>query len=154
MLHLIKKLFLSCTRFSNLTLQRRSFTVFSTDICILFSCFFSSLVSVSEKRNIETMLTVPYSYNWQKFNNNMNEKEANNYKSYSGAYCETILWFEFCTNSKILICFNLIKRFPKDLKRYSSHLQVPILHRVAPIKVYVTIHESLKISYLKKVFKP
>ena len=40
----------------------------------LFIFFFCSLISVSKKRNIETMLTLPYSYNWQKFNNKMNEK--------------------------------------------------------------------------------
>ena len=38
--------------------------------------------------------------------------------------------------SKILICFSLINRFPKDHKRYSSHLPVSILHCVAPTKVY------------------
>ena len=57
--------------------------------------------------------------------------------------------FDFCTVSKILICFNLMRRFPNDHKRYSSHLQVSILHRVARIKVYLTICESLKNSYLK-----
>ena len=40
----------------------------------------------------------------------------------------TILWFDFCTISKILICFSLIERFPNDYKRYSSHLQVLMLH--------------------------
>ena len=39
--------------------------------------------------------------------------------------------------------------FPNDHKRYSTHLQVSILHRVAPIKVYLTIYEKLKNSYLK-----
>ena len=34
------------------------------------------------------------------------------------------------------------------------HLQLSILHRVVPIKVYLTIYESLKNSYLKKVFVP
>ena len=47
-----------------------------------------------------------------------------------------------------------MKRFPNDRKRYSSYLQVSILHRVAPIKVYLTIYESLKNNYLKKVFIP
>ena len=59
---------------------------------------------------------------------------------------------DFCTVSKILICFSLIKRFANNHKKYSSHLQVLILHRVAHIKVYLTIYESLKNSYLKKVF--
>ena len=56
-----------------------------------------------------------------------------------GVSFETILSFDFCTVSKILTCFSLIKNFPNDYKTYSSHLQVSILHRVAPTKVYVTI---------------
>ena len=36
---------------------------------------FCSLISVSQKQNIETMLTLPYSYNWQIFDNKMNEKK-------------------------------------------------------------------------------
>ena len=44
--------------------------------------------------------------------------------------------------------------FPNDHKRYSSHVQVSILYRVAPIKVYLTIYKSLENSYLKKVFVP
>ena len=54
-----------------------------------------------------------------------------------GASFETILLFDFCTVSKILICFSLRKCFPSDYKRYSSHLQVSILHRVAPIKAFL-----------------
>ena len=50
---------------------------------------------------------------------------------------------------KILICFSL-KCFPNKYKRYSSHLQVLILHQVAPTKVYLTIYDSLKNCYLKK----
>ena len=42
---------------------------------ILFTCFCCSLISVSRKRNIETMLTPLYSYDWQKFNN-MNNKRS------------------------------------------------------------------------------
>ena len=61
MFHLIKKLFLSFTQFS-------TFTVLSTDVCIPFLYFCRSLISVSKKPNIETMLTLPYSNNWQKFN--------------------------------------------------------------------------------------
>ena len=38
-------------------------TVLSTYACILFSYFFYSLISVPEKQNIETMLTLPFSYN-------------------------------------------------------------------------------------------
>ena len=65
-----------------------------------------------------------------------------------------ILLFDFCTVSKFLICFSVIKRFPNDRKKYSSHLQVLILYRVAPIKVYLTIYKSLKNGYLKRVFVP
>ena len=36
---------------------------------------FCSLISVSKKQNIEKVLTLPYSYNWQKFNKKMNEKK-------------------------------------------------------------------------------
>ena len=56
-------------------------TIFKLDFitqiiyCIIFSYFFCSLISVSGKRNIETMLTLLYSYNWQKFNK-MNEKRS------------------------------------------------------------------------------
>ena len=39
-------------------------------------------------------------------------------------------------------------------KDTADTLQVPILHRIAPIKVSLTIYESLKNSYLKKVFVP
>ena len=129
-----------------------------------FHTFLFYIILVSKKWNIETILTLPYSYNWQKFNNKMNEKRSQKYQSmdpeyvtgqinsHSGASFDTILLFNFCTALKILICFSLTKHFPKDHKRYSSHLQVSVLHQVAPIKVYLTIYESLKNSYLKKVF--
>ena len=45
-------------------------------VCILFWYFFCSLISVSKKRNIETMLTFPYSYNWQKLTTKSMKKEA------------------------------------------------------------------------------
>ena len=45
-----------------------------------FHTFFP-LISVSKKPNIETMLTLPYSYNWQKFNNKMNKKRSQVYQS-------------------------------------------------------------------------
>ena len=35
----------------------------------------------TKKRNVETILTVPYSYSWQKFNNKMNEKRSQKYQS-------------------------------------------------------------------------
>ena len=59
---------------------------------------------------------------------------------------ETILMFGFAPTRKSQC---LIKRFPNNHKRYSSHLQVSILPQVAPVNVY---YESLKNSYLKKVF--
>ena len=51
-----------------------------------FHTFFCSLISVSKKWNIETMLTFPYSYNWQKFNNKMNEKRSQEYQSMDPEY--------------------------------------------------------------------
>ena len=82
---LIKNLFLSFTRFSNLILECRSFTVSPTDVCILFSYFCHSFISVSKKRNIETMPTPPYSNNWQNFNN-MNEKWSQVYQGIDPEY--------------------------------------------------------------------
>ena len=84
--HLIKKLFLSFSQFSNLISSRRSFTVLSTYICVLISYFFCSLISVSKKWNIETMLTFPCSYNWPKVNNKMNEKRSQEYQSMDPEY--------------------------------------------------------------------
>ena len=46
------------------------------NVRILFSYFVCSLISVSKKPNIETMLTFPYSYNWQK----LNEKRSQEYQ--------------------------------------------------------------------------
>ena len=110
--------------------------------------FFFLLLSVSKKRNIEKMLALPYSYNWENFLNKINEKRSLEYKmmdpeyvtrqidSRTAASFETISSFDSCTVSKILICFSLIKRFLNDHRRFSSHLQVSILHRVAPVKVF------------------
>ena len=47
---------------------------------------FCSLISVSKKWNIETMLTFPYSYNWKNFNNKMNEKRSQKYHSMDAEY--------------------------------------------------------------------
>ena len=104
------------------------------------------------------------SYNWQKFNDRMNEKRSQEYQSMGPEYVTTqinsrimellLRQFDFCTVSKILICFSLIKRFPSDYKRYFSGLQLSIVHRVASMKVYLTIYESIKNSYLKKVSIP
>ena len=60
-------------------------TVLSPDVCILFS-YFRSLISVCKKRNIKTMLTLPYPYNWQKSNNKMNEKKSQEYQSMDPEY--------------------------------------------------------------------
>ena len=86
MFRIIKKLFLSFTQFSSLVSYRRSFTVLSTDVCVLISYYFSFLISVSKKWNIEAMLTLPYSYNWEKFNNKMNEKSSQEYQSMEPEY--------------------------------------------------------------------
>ena len=60
-------------------------TVLSPDVCILFS-YFRSLISICKKRNIKTMLTLPYPYNWQKSNNKMNEKKSQEYQSMDPEY--------------------------------------------------------------------
>ena len=73
---------------------------------------------------------------------------------HSGDSFETILSFDFCTESKILIHCSLIKHFSNKHKIYSSQLQVSILHRVAPIKVYLNIFDSHKNSYLENAFVP
>ena len=56
------------------------------NVCVLFSYFFCSLTSVSNKRNIETMLTLSYWYNRQKFNNKMNKKRSKEYQSIDPEY--------------------------------------------------------------------
>ena len=47
--------------------------VLSTDVCVPISYFFCSLISVSKKWNLETILTFPWSYNWKKFKQPQNE---------------------------------------------------------------------------------
>ena len=158
MFRFIKKLFFSFTWFSFQTwfhdadyvLYYPQMYVFSFHI-FLFS--YITLLYQFLRRDIERMLTFPYSYNWQQqFNNKMNEKRSQEYRMdpeyvteqinshmYSGASFETILLFDFCTISKTLICFSLIKYFSNNHKRYSRHLQMSILYWVAPIKVYLTI---------------
>ena len=121
--------------------------------CLCFiSYFFCSLLSVSKKWNRETVLPFLYSYNWQKFRNHkMNEKRSQEYQSMdpesvTGQINSRILELllrRFCClifalSRKILIWFSLIKRFTNDYKRYSSHLQMSILHWVAPIKVFLS----------------
>ena len=121
----IKRLLLFFTQFSKLILWRRSFPVLSTDACIALWYFCCFPMSVSKKRYIGRILILPDSYMWQKFNK-MNEKRSLGYQS--GAlnmwlgklivvFCsffETILLFDFCTVSEILICCGLIKRLPNN----------------------------------------
>ena len=78
MLHLIKNLFLSFTQFS-------TFTVLSTDVCIPFLYLCRSLILVSKKTSIKTMLTLPFSNNWQEFNK-INEKRSQEYQSMGPEY--------------------------------------------------------------------
>ena len=135
---------------SNLISQHRSFTVLSTDVCIFFSYFFCSLISVSKKKNIEKILNLPYLYNWKKFINKMNEKKKPGVSEYGDPEYVTreinihILKFLlrqfYCLifappwKSKYALVWKSV--FPTTNKRYSSHLEMSILHRVAPIKVY------------------
>ena len=65
MFHLIKKLFLSFTQFSNDFITQIIYCITHRCLCSHFISLFS-LISISKKWNIETMLTFPYSYNWQK----------------------------------------------------------------------------------------
>ena len=77
---------------SNVSLNKKVIFVFHTIFkldfimqiiyCIIHRCLcshfilFCSLISVSKKWNIETMLTFPYSYNWQKLTTKWMKKEA------------------------------------------------------------------------------
>ena len=129
-------------------------TFLTIDVYFFFLSSPLSFISVSKKKNIETMLTITYSQNLQKVNK-MNEKRSQVYQIMGCEYLAgkiniilELLWgqvsclvFAF---PKTLICCSLIKCFPNDHKRYSSHLQLLILHRVAPIKFYLTIYEGLK----------
>ena len=96
------KIYFSSRKKSNLLLNKKVIFVFHTIFkldfitqiiyCIIHRCLcshfilFCSLISVSKKWNIETMLTFPYSYNWQKFNNKMNEKRSQEYQSMDPEY--------------------------------------------------------------------
>ena len=66
MFRLIEKLFLAFHAIFKLDFMTQIFTVLSTCVCVFISYFFCSLISVSKKWNIETMLTFPYSCNRQK----------------------------------------------------------------------------------------
>ena len=69
------------------------------------------------------------------------DKRSHKYQStgpeyVTGASFEMIFLFDFCTVLKIVICCSLIKCFPSNHKRYSSHLQVSLC-QVVPIKLYL-----------------
>ena len=51
-----------------------------------FHTYFCYLTSVSKKKAIERMLTLSYSYNWQKFNNKINGKRSAEYQSMGPEY--------------------------------------------------------------------
>ena len=163
---------------SNISLNKNVIFVFHTILkldfitqinCFIHRCLYSlfilSLFLYQFHANgTMKVLTLPYSYNWQKFNNKINEKRSHAYQSMYPE-CVTgqinsrivdLLLRQSCRlihapSWKSWYAFSLIKHFPNNHKRYSSHLQVSILHRVAHIKVYLRIYESLKNSYLKKV---
>ena len=77
---------------SNVSLNKKVIfvfhTIFNLDFITIICCyypqmtvfsfhtFFCSLISVSKKLNIETILTPPHPNNWQKFNNKINEKKS------------------------------------------------------------------------------
>ena len=60
--------------------------------CIIHRCLYSLFILllfsyiIFQKQNIETMLTLPYSYKWQKFNYKMNEKRSQEYHSMDPEY--------------------------------------------------------------------
>ena len=58
----------------------------STDVCILFSYFFVLSYQFLRDETYKQCLTFPYSYNWQKFNNKMNEKRSQEYQNMGPKY--------------------------------------------------------------------
>ena len=96
------KIYFCSRKKSNVSLNKKVIFVFHTIFkldfitqiiyCITHRCLYSlfilfcSLVSVSKKWGIKTMLTLPYSYNWQKFNNKMNEKRSQEYQPMDPEY--------------------------------------------------------------------
>ena len=78
------KIYFCSRKKSNILLNKKVIFVFHTIFkfefitqiicCIIHRClcsrFISRFISVSKKWNIKTMLTFPYSYNWQKFEQN------------------------------------------------------------------------------------
>ena len=83
------KIYFCSRKNSNVSLNKKVIFVFHTIFkldfitqiiyCIIHRCLcshfilFCSLISVSKKWNIETMLIFPYSYSWQKFEQPLNE---------------------------------------------------------------------------------
>ena len=83
------KIYFCSRKKSNVSLNKKVIFVFHTIFkldfitqiiyCIIHRCLcshfilFCSLISVSKKWNIETMLIFPYSYSWQKFEQPLNE---------------------------------------------------------------------------------
>ena len=127
------KIYFCSRKKSNILLNKKVIFVFHTILkfefitqiicCIIHRClcsrFISRFISVYKKWNIETMLTFPYSNNWQKFERKWMKKEARSIRvwtlnMYLGKLI-VVFWsffwddllFDFCTVSKILICFSL-----------------------------------------------
>ena len=85
MCHLIKTLFCLSQDFQT-WFHNADHLLYYPQMSILFSYFFCSLISVSKKRSIETILALPYSYNWQKFNNKTNGKRSQEYQTMDPGY--------------------------------------------------------------------
>ena len=96
------KIYFCSRKKSNVSLNQKVIFVFQTIFkldfimqiicCVIHRCLcfhfilFCSLISVSKRWNIETMLTFSHSYNWQKFNNKMNENRSQEYQSFGPEY--------------------------------------------------------------------
>ena len=94
------KIYFCSRKKSNVSLNKKVIFVFHTIFkldfitqiiyCIIHRClcshFMLFFISVSKKWTIETMLTFPYSYNWQKLNNKMNEKRSQEYQRINPEY--------------------------------------------------------------------
>ena len=87
MLRLIKKLFFCLLHnFQNWFHNADHLLYYPQRSVFSFHSFLLSYISLSKKWNIETMLTFPYSYNWQTFSNKMAEKGSQEYKSMDSEY--------------------------------------------------------------------
>ena len=130
MLPKIKKVYFCLKKKRNVSLNKKVIFVFHTIYTI-------SSISVSGKRNIETMLTLLYSYNWQKFNK-INEKRSQEYQS-MGPECVTrqinsrileiilSIQFDFFYPLENLNTLQFDKAFSQRLQN-SSQIQMSILH--------------------------